>query len=92
MVKETRQVFDVEDLKALRLKCKKCGAELVLEVSQCVVPVSCPAPNCGERWTPVNSNSSRAGGVVYALRQLLEFPEGGMTIRFEIEGEPEQGR
>ena len=90
MVKETRQVFDLSDIKAVRLQCNSCKGELVIELDKAKIPVNCPHPGCEQRWTAQNSTSSESAGVIESLRRLLRFPDDKMTLRFEIEGEADK--
>ena len=90
MVKETRQIFEVGDIKALGFQCRKCLGEFVVKVSDAAIPIHCPKPNCGERWTADGSTNSRPAGVVEALRKLLDFPDQLVALRFEIDGREDE--
>ena len=87
MVKETRIIFDLGDIKAVRIECNSCHGELVLTLDKPEIPVCCPLPHCGKRWAPQGSTSSKSAGVLTALRALLHYPDESMTFRFEIDGE-----
>ena len=87
MVKETRHIFDLSDIKAVRYQCRYCKGEVVQELLKYKVPDKCPL--CGEIWeerrgnVPMEPNSLLAR----AIQDVLRAECLPMTVRFEIEGE-----
>ena len=50
MVKETRILFGIDDIVALRIGCSKCKGEIVIKLDSGVrIPEVCP--QCDERWS-----------------------------------------
>ena len=90
VVKETRQIFDLRDIKALRLHCAHCGGEAVQAVSTTEVPKQCPT--CREEWEPglPNGNRSENWQLVHTMKRLLKVDTPRMTIRFEIAGDAKE--
>ena len=89
MVKETRHIFELSDIKAIRLKCSHCKREAVQSFEDTEVPKRCPF--CHEDWE-IEGPSGQRGMTYHAIRDLknLLIQEGNLvTIRFEIEGEAE---
>ena len=90
MVKQTRHIFDLSDILAVRLQCK-CGRELVQPLEEADLPMACPAPLCNERWVPDQSNTSDTAGLLSYVRKVLKRGDDRVTVRFEIDGEEEGG-
>lgn len=84
MVKETRITFEVKDILAFRVKCKKCLNEVTLRLdSDKGIPDSCPMCN-QDRW----ASGSGAYGLLTALRSVLDGERGTVAeIHLEIDGE-----
>lgn len=89
MVKQTRHIFDLTDIKAVRFRCSGCGGELVQSLSGAAIPTVCPSPACDERWAPAQSTASDTAGLIEYARKVLLHPDPKMTVRFEIDGEEE---
>jgi hypothetical protein len=84
MVKETRITFEVKDIRAFGVRCKKCTNEITLRLeSDKGIPEECPM--CKEsRWLI----GSGAPGFLQALRAVYaKDPQSGATVRLEIEAE-----
>ena len=84
MVKETRIVFEAGDIRAIRVRCKKCENEVTIR-TQCKqdVPLDCPMCNTSN-WAS-GSGGSRLLSVLRAI--CAEEPEVGATVILEIDGE-----
>lgn len=88
MVKQTRIVFEVGDIAAVRLQCTKCAAEVVLaRQNDLKLPKNCP--RCEMVWCGFRSNEH-----VEKLICLLTAPEKPtetngptVTMRFEMGAE-----
>ena len=86
MVKETRQIFDLSDVKAIRLRCEYCKAEVVQEILAYKIPGDCPL--CGHRWETPRPDGSMGPNrlLVRAIQDILRTEYLPVTVRFEIEG------
>lgn len=86
MVKETRIVFEIKDIQAFKVRCKKCSNEISLSIeSDCGIPDECPM--CKKSQWLVGSG---AGRLLNVLRYILsEDPNVGSSVHLEIAGEPE---
>ena len=88
MVKETRQIFDLSDIKAIRLWCQHCKREAVQSVLATDVPKQCPF--CRKDWEPDYPGSVRGDNfqIMKAMQRLLkaqsESPD--MIIRLRSTG------
>ena len=86
MVKETRQIFDLSDIKAVRLQRAHCKREAVQSAQTTEVPKRCPF--CGQDWELNLPQGHR--GLNYAsirdIQALLREDTPLMIVRFEIEG------
>ena len=85
-MKETRQIFSVADIKAIRLKCngKDCKAEVVVSP---VFPYVDRCPQCGQAWREPTNRQDRHYFLLNAIKEIVEQPTEFVTIRFEIDGE-----
>lgn len=94
MVKQTRHIFDIGDLLAIRLRCERCGREAVQPLSVAEVPKNCPM--CNTEWEDDFHGAVRGDNwqLIRAMKALLKEAQNNppcrMTIRFEIDGEPEE--
>ena len=86
MVKQTRVIFDLTDLQALRLQCGACRREVVQAIGATEIPKRCPL--CGEDWEVDNPNGYRGPNyqLVRAMQMILATDTPRLTIRFEIDG------
>ena len=84
VVKETRQIFSVADIKAIRLQCKKCQAEVV--VSPQVPNVTLQCPQCYQEWRGQTNQMDANGLLLRAIKEIIETPPTLMAVRFEIDG------
>lgn len=97
MVKQTRIVFDLTDVKAIRFHCNVCGSEFVLGSltdPKSSIPEWCPDSSCGQRWENPNDRSDNYAllRAVKALLDPLRDPTLPMTVRFEVDGEDEKAK
>ena len=81
MAKETRIVFGVEDIKAVRLWCSisTCNREVLVPIGS-EPPSACPFCYQGD-WS-----RGRTHQLFLALESLREHGAGPVSIRFEIDG------
>ena len=86
VVKETRHIFNLGDIKAIRLKCTNCNGEAVQSVKITEVPKQCPF--CNKDWEIDYPNGNRGDNwlLVRSMQGLLKADTPRMTIRFEIDG------
>ena len=84
MVKETRIVFEVKDIRAFKVRCKKCLNEISLRLdNERGIPDDCPMCNA-PKWAVGTSGY----GLLKALRGAYdEESNNGSIIRLEIDGE-----
>ena len=85
VMKETRQIFSVADIKAIRLKCnvKDCKAEVVVSP---VFPYVDRCPQCGQAWRDPRNRQDTNDLLLNAIKEIIETPPTLMAIRFEIDG------
>ena len=87
MVKQIRHIFQVRDIHAVRVKCKKCSNEILLRLcTEQTIPDECPMCRCNN-WIV----GTFADDLIKALRKVFNgAPQALATIRFEIDGEEEK--
>ena len=87
MVKQTRHIFDLSDIKAVRLQCGHCRKEAVQPLKATEVGKECPF--CGQDWEVSAPQGARGDNwlMIRCMRQLLKEDSPLMTARFEIDGE-----
>ena len=86
--RENKIVFDLSAIKAIRLRCKKCGGELTHATKLIEVKEHCP--HCGEEWIRSSPTGwkGRTHDFVEALKKLRNEKQAPLvTIMFEIEGD-----
>ena len=94
MVKQTRIIFDIGDLLAIRLQCGHCGKEAVQPLDVAEVQKNCPM--CHKQWEDDFPDAVRGDNwqLIRAMKSLLKEaqnnPPARMTIRFEIDGESDE--
>ena len=87
LVKETRIIFDLGEVKLLRVLCKKCEAETLYNFGGQPRPFQCSA--CNTSWSPGNNEqgySYNFHSLMKALQILRSMDSEALDIRFEIEG------
>ena len=82
VVKETRQIFSVADIKAIRLQCKKCQTEVVLSP---LSPYIDRCPQCGQVWREPRNRQDANDLLLNAIKEIVETPSALMLVRFEID-------
>ena len=89
MVTEVRQVFDLSDIKALRVQCSHCKGEVLYDPTRTKIPKDCPL--CHMDW--VEDGISGAFGAEHnfaqALRVLLKQDSPYVRVRIETGCEDE---
>ena len=91
VVKETLNIFDLGDLKAIRFHCNNCGGEVVQSILTYKMPAACPL--CAFTWEKPRMPSGPLGPnelLVHAIRDVVQREGLPMTVRFEIDGEAEE--
>ena len=96
MVKETRTIFSLDDIRQVRIVCSNCGGEIArsLTKSSNMLPERCP--NCFEEWWDRNHKPMAVEATIDALKavdrlmKVLDVEDGPITVRFEIDGEAEK--
>ena len=84
VVKETRQIFSVSDIKAIRLQCKKCQTEVVVSPQASYVNHQCPQRY--QEWQGLRNHIDPNGLLLRAIKEIIETPPTLMEVRFEIDG------
>lgn len=88
MVQEKRIIFGVEDFTAIRHQCRSCKREMVHEVrleKAFNFPTSCPF--CRTPWGEDHAEDriyQRHVRLIKTLRDMLEYPNRAINLRFEI--------
>ena len=85
MVKEIRYIFRVDDIKAIRLKCGNCQAEVLLSPTSTQSVSRCP--ECATSWVRPGNISDLNTMMLGATRAIVENPPSAMTIHLEFEGD-----
>ncbi len=92
VVKETRQIFSVTDIKAIRLQCKgkekgtgnDCQTEVVVSLDN---PNVERCPKCWGEWREKRDYTDPNNLLVSAIKAVVDAPPTAMTVRFEIDGD-----
>ena len=72
LVKETRHIFDIDDIRNLRLVCGKCGAEMLFPPHQNRnIPKACPY--CPSEWTDERAPKNPAWDGAVSLLQTIAY-------------------
>ena len=90
MVKQTRILFDIENVENMRIVCGRCGSEMLFPPSQNrEIPKNCPY--CPAEWaddlSPKNPAWDGAVAVLQNIAYLSQLKDPIVRIRFEIDGE-----
>ena len=93
LVKETRHIFSLDDIRHVRIICVKCCGEIARPLSQSsnVLPKKCP--NCLEEWWDIHSKpraveaTTETLKAIHRLMKILEVDDTPITVRFEIDGD-----
>ena len=87
MAKQTRHIFDLTDVKAVRLQCSHCRKEAVQSLESAKATKECPF--CGKDWEMSDPQGMREDNylMVCYMQQLLKEDTPLMTVRFELDGE-----
>ena len=81
MVRQTRIIFDLSEVVAVRLQCGRCGDEVVQSVRRTEsAPTVCPMCECP--W-----GTSATQHVLRTIRKLLEEESAPVVLRFELPGD-----
>ena len=91
MVKETLHIFDLGDLRAIRLQCNSCMGEIVQPILSYKIPKNCPL--CRQDWEEQSLLPGNIGAnemLARAIQNVVQSKGLLMTIRFEIDGEAEK--
>ena len=91
MATMTRIMFDVSDIKTVRVHCVECPITVVLppNASYDMLPRNCP--NCGNQWeSSFSDQRTPESHLLMRLEGLLTAKprgKGGMTISFEVDSD-----
>ena len=82
MVKETRIVFSLVDISAIRIRCKACEGEVLCKPSRkYFIPEECPA--CFKTWTQGDKVAS--GHFLSHIRRIIsQRDDSPFEFRFEL--------
>ena len=80
MVSQTRRIVGLEDIRAMRFRCKACEGEVSMRLSaKEVVPAICPL--CGVSWDP---KARAIREVWHSVRRCLD-QENGVVLLMEFD-------
>ena len=84
MVKETLIVFDLSDVRAVRIRCEKCTETVVSTLNPAgpLIPQSCPW--CGAFWREEQTQMQRM--FMEALLGLRNQTSGAVRLLLELAG------
>ena len=88
MVKETRIIFQVEDIVAFRVQCGKCKNELLINLKDSkIMPESCPLCRC--EWLVRNNGIEQPAGLrlLRELRDILYSDASPVTIKLDMDAD-----
>ena len=88
MVKQTRHIFDLSDVKAIRFQCANpnCKSEVVQSILKYKMPSDCPL--CGAGWEDSVGDAMGPNSLLTrAIQDILRSSNLPMTVRFEINGD-----
>ena len=85
MVKETLNIIELSDIRAIRLRCENCKRELVQFLDTAKVPRQCPV--CCHIWDHEQPNRGLEFGLIHIMQSLHKRKDSDVTVRFEINGE-----
>ncbi len=85
MVKETKILFDLNDLTAIRVQCGHCPNEVVLRPGAKCIPMPERCVNCDHSWIQGNKNFDLTRQLVYLLSYIQsEVTDSLVHLRFEL--------
>jgi hypothetical protein len=81
---ESRVLFELKDILAVRFACKECGAVSAASASDWrKVPPACS--QCGQQWLTTPEDQSAANGFRLAFKRLRELGDAaGVKIQLEV--------
>ena len=88
MTKEHRILFGLDDLKAIRMRCCNCHADLVLNLEdglEPTMPLQCPS--CYTKWVPNEREGSAETRLLHAVHLARKLGGSGVQTIFELEDE-----
>ena len=88
LVKETRILFDIRDIRNLRVACGTCGFEMMFAPHQNrEIPKKCPY--CPSEWVDaLNANNpawDKVVSLIQAVAYLSKLQNPPVSLRFEID-------
>ena len=88
MVKETRIIFEIQDVQGVRVRCSHCKAAIVLHLADShAIPDACPS--CLKDWRQTRDNRYAASRLLSAMRDVLREQDAPMKVLLELDGEQE---
>ena len=81
MAKETRLVFGIEDIAALRVECTNCHSEVAVPVMNGAA-LSQRCPSCGQIW--YNREERTFWNLLTLLLDMRTQTDPLLTVRFEV--------
>ena len=88
MVKETKIVFEIGDIRGLRLVCVNCKNETML-LLQCDLPMPDVCNVCHQAWQWPGNQRNTIKDAIDKLRLALRAQGSPVRLRFEIDADPE---
>ena len=91
MTKEQRILFELSDLKYVRLICRECEREILFPVPTERVYPPDYCTHCQAPLGAVRGENSLVGKFLFAMQDLMTHDRGlKVGIKFEIEDEPNE--
>ena len=88
MVKQTRIIFDLHDVVAVRFKCNTCRKMVVQDIGDLSdLDQTCPLCRCP--WSHSQTNGANYK-LIKAIKSVLALEGSPVTVQFELEGKTTQ--
>ncbi len=84
MVKETKIVFELSELTAVRLQCVNCGWELVWPTDKDPRNIPANCPSCTKAWDERTPGRALADAVQKLLCEVRTISDTKIKIRLEM--------
>ena len=82
MARETHIVFDLSDIRAVRIQCAKCKGEVMMALDG-VVPLMARCPYCQALWYD-SAKATAVRDLVPMLANVVTETDPLITLRFEL--------
>ena len=90
MVKETKIVFELSDILAMRFECGFCHSETTVAL-QCTMPSPTVCGVCEQKWRWERGQDDVIANMLSALRLVLRSKDMPVGLRFEMDADSNGG-